>query len=69
LVVIHPLLTLFAIVVTGNHYWIDAVGGAITLGAGFLLGRAIEPWLPGIPASLDPGPPIAERSPAPLQES
>jgi hypothetical protein len=69
LVVTYPLLTLFAIVVTGNHYWIDAVGGAVILGAGYPLGRAIEPWLPGIPASLDPGPPIEERSPAPLQES
>jgi hypothetical protein len=26
---IYPLLTLLAIVVTANHYWLDAVGGAI----------------------------------------
>jgi hypothetical protein len=27
--VIYPILTLLAIVVTANHYWLDAVGGAI----------------------------------------
>lgn len=32
---LYPVLTLFAIVVTGNHYWIDAVGGLIALGVGF----------------------------------
>lgn len=31
----YPLLTLFAIVVTANHFWIDAVGGAAVLGAGY----------------------------------
>ena len=25
---LYPLLTLFAVIVTGNHYWIDAVAGA-----------------------------------------
>ena len=27
--VIYPMLTLLAIVVTANHYWLDAAGGAI----------------------------------------
>ncbi len=27
--VIYPILTLLAIVVTANHYWLDAVGGAL----------------------------------------
>ena len=27
--VIYPMLTLLAIVVTANHYWLDAVGGAV----------------------------------------
>ncbi len=31
----YPVLTLFAIVVTANHYWIDAVGGLLALAAGF----------------------------------
>ena len=37
----YPLMTLFAIIVTANHYWIDAAGGAAILGVGFLIGRAI----------------------------
>lgn len=41
LIVLHPLATLFCIMVTANHYWIDAVGGLVTLTAGFLLGRAL----------------------------
>jgi hypothetical protein len=40
-VVAYPLATLFAIVVTANHYWLDAAGGAAVLGAGFLAGRLI----------------------------
>jgi PAP2 superfamily len=38
LVISYPLLTTFAIVVTGNHYWIDALGGAVIVGIGYLLG-------------------------------
>ncbi|HMC51125.1 MAG TPA: phosphatase PAP2 family protein [Acidimicrobiales bacterium] len=37
----YPGLTLFAIVVTANHYIIDAVGGAVALGAGFVVGSAL----------------------------
>ena len=40
LVVAYPVATLFAIVVTANHYWLDAVGGALVLGLGYLLGSA-----------------------------
>jgi membrane-associated phospholipid phosphatase len=40
LAISYPFLTLFAIVVTGNHYIIDAVGGAVILAVGYLLGRA-----------------------------
>ncbi|MEU5577585.1 bifunctional glycosyltransferase 87/phosphatase PAP2 family protein [Streptomyces huasconensis] len=32
---LHPLLTLSAIVATGNHWVLDAVGGAAVVGAGF----------------------------------
>jgi hypothetical protein len=38
LAVLYPLATLFAIIVTGNHYWIDAAGGAVILGVGYALG-------------------------------
>ena len=37
----YPWLTLFAIVVTANHFWIDAAGGAVVLGIGYLIGSAI----------------------------
>jgi hypothetical protein len=67
-VVSYPFLTLFAIVVTGNHYWMDAVGGAVILGAGYLIGRRLEPWLPGLPATLHDESPPRDRFPAPLQE-
>jgi len=30
----YPWLTLFAIIVTANHFWLDAIGGAVVLGAG-----------------------------------
>ncbi len=39
--VLYPVLTLFAIVVTANHYWLDGAGGLVVLGAGFLLARAL----------------------------
>ena len=45
LMIAYPFVTLFAIVVTANHYWLDAAGGAATLGAGFVLGRALTTFL------------------------
>jgi PAP2 superfamily protein len=41
LAVAYPILTLFGIVVTANHFFLDAVGGLVILGAGYLIGRAI----------------------------
>ncbi len=41
LLVGYPAATLFAIVVTANHFWLDAVGGAAVLGAGYSLARLI----------------------------
>jgi len=38
----HPAFTVFVIIVTGNHYWLDAVGGATVL----LMGYYIAPYLP-----------------------
>ncbi len=39
LAVLYPALTLFAIVVTANHYFLDAVGGAIILAGGLAIVR------------------------------
>ena len=40
----YPLFTLFVIIVTANHYWIDGLGGLACLGVGFLLARAGTHW-------------------------
>ena len=40
LIAAYPWLTLFAIVVTANHFWLDAVGGALALGLGYVVGSA-----------------------------
>ncbi|MEV1018943.1 bifunctional glycosyltransferase 87/phosphatase PAP2 family protein [Streptomyces sp. NPDC050264] len=40
--VIHPLCTVSAIVGTGNHWILDAVGGATVVGAGFFLTYALQ---------------------------
>jgi hypothetical protein len=44
LAVAYPLVTLFDIVVTANHYWIDGLGGVACLGVGYLLARAGTTW-------------------------
>ncbi len=41
LLVAYPLATLFAIIVTANHFWLDAVGGALVLGVGYLVASAL----------------------------
>lgn len=35
LCVLYPVATLWCILVTANHYWLDALGGLATLGAGY----------------------------------
>lgn len=44
LTLLYPAATLFAIVVTANHFWLDAVGGAIVLGVGWYLGNKFTDW-------------------------
>ena len=41
-VLLYPALTLFCIVVTGNHFWLDGLGGLLVLGLGFALGMWIH---------------------------
>ncbi|MGI9605371.1 MAG: phosphatase PAP2 family protein [Acidimicrobiales bacterium] len=59
LIALYPVATLFSIIVTANHYWFDAVGGIVVLGAGFLIGRPLSRILPGLPS---PAPPTPEPS-------
>jgi len=41
LVIAYPCITLVCIVVTGNHYWIDGVGGLACLAAGHAIARTV----------------------------
>ncbi len=41
---LYPAATLFAIVVTANHFWIDGVGGLIVFALGALIGWRIHRW-------------------------
>ncbi len=58
----YPVLTLFAIVVTGNHYWIDAVGGLVVLGVGALAAATID-HLGERRAEAEPTPPLVDDVP------
>lgn len=40
--VVYPILTVLVITATANHFMIDAVGGWVTLAAGFAIQRAIH---------------------------
>jgi hypothetical protein len=46
----YPALTLFAIVVTANHYILDAAGGAAALGLGYVVGSFVTArmWPDGV---------------------
>ena len=44
LVLIYPATTLFAIVVTANHFWLDGIGGLIVFALGALIGWGIHRW-------------------------
>ena len=44
-IALYPWLTLFAIIVTGNHYWLDAVGGAAAVGVGYLIALPITRYM------------------------
>ena len=42
--VAYPVATLFCIVVTGNHFWIDAVGGVACLAVGWGVATGLAAW-------------------------
>jgi membrane-associated phospholipid phosphatase len=44
LLVLYPFCTLFCIIVTGNHYWLDGIGGLCTLALGFVIGGRVDAW-------------------------
>jgi membrane-associated phospholipid phosphatase len=44
LLLLYPAATLFCIVVTGNHFWLDGVGGLVILTLGFIGGWSLHAW-------------------------
>ena len=51
----YPALTVFAIVVTANHYWIDALGGAAIVAFGLFISQSWERLFAGTPSQARPG--------------
>jgi hypothetical protein len=46
-----PTLMTMTVMVTGNHYWLDAVGGWLVIGAAFVINRLVPyPLLPRLKA-------------------
>ncbi|HMS88277.1 MAG: phosphatase PAP2 family protein [Acidimicrobiales bacterium] len=56
----YPAATLFCILITGNHYWLDAFFGGLVLLGGLWVARSVERWSD---ARAHAGP-----SPAPLAD-
>ena len=51
LICIYPIATTFSVIVTGNHYWIDVIGGVICLMCGFYAMKFMNFFqLPPLPA-------------------
>ncbi|MFK7916440.1 MAG: phosphatase PAP2 family protein [Ilumatobacter sp.] len=43
-VLLYPLATLFCIVVTANHFWLDGAGGLLVFSVGALIGWGMHRW-------------------------
>lgn len=41
---IYPAITLFCIIVTANHFWLDGVGGIVVFAIGFAIGTSLHYW-------------------------
>ena len=68
LIIAYPFATLFAVVVTANHYILDGAGGLATLGLAYLVARAVtrvraddEVGAPETPSSA-PGTPMDDQT-------
>lgn len=45
LMALYPVATVFDILITGNHYWLDAVGGLVVLGGGWIIGSQLAAFV------------------------
>ncbi len=64
-VFLYPAATLFCILVTGNHYWLDAFFGGVALGVGWLVAMGLDRWV----WSRDGGPDASVEDRRPLELS
>ena len=55
LAALYPVVTITVVVITANHYFLDAVGGAAVMGIGFALARAVTRAGRGRPEHHDEG--------------
>jgi MFS superfamily sulfate permease-like transporter len=46
---LHPLITLFVVLVTGNHYWLDAIVATVLLSAVLVLQNGWRPATLAVP--------------------
>lgn len=54
----YPLLTMFAIVVTANHYWIDGLGGVAVIAVGYAISKTYGRRTSGGAIGSEPAAPI-----------
>lgn len=45
LAVLYPVVTIIVVIITANHYWLDAVGGAVIFLAGYGIARVLQQLL------------------------
>lgn len=45
LIALYPAITVFCIMVTANHYWLDAAGGLVVFAIGYLAGAPLARFL------------------------
>ena len=59
----YPLLTMLAVVVTANHYWLDGIAAALLLGLALVVQRASRPLSRRLGLRRRAGQPEAPRAP------
>jgi len=64
--IVYPAFTLFAIVVTANHFVLDAVGGLVVLGVGSVIGFAVAARLEAAANSREAAASPPDASPSPV---
>ncbi|MER5312798.1 phosphatase PAP2 family protein [Streptomyces sp. NPDC002773] len=65
---LYPAGTLVVIVATANHFWLDAVGGMICLGFGFVVAFALYgAWPHRLSKHVETPAPVAAGGPAPAE--